>query len=273
MDHHPSRPHLPWFQLTGKIHVACVDRVDTANVHPDRITPFWALVLISGGDRSFRVYEENFYLHRNDFFLLPPHVQHQGIQNDQHQAYYAHFFAEGHEVNAPKRIDPGSILLPLCGQIPANLPCFDLMHYAFRHRMPPFCSDIFLSSQVQAVLHQLSLSMQKNALWPRQERDLSAQILKYIDDSKACPFRLEDYEAAFGKTYRRLNTIFQHVYGITIKQMQIRLRIEQAKRMLSFGHSITETGAECGFEDYFYFLKVFKSQTGMTPSEFFRSLD
>ena len=59
-------------------------------------------------------------------------------------------------------------------------------------------------------------------------------------------------------TYRRLNAIFQAVYGVTIKQMQGILRVEQAKRMLSSGYTILETSAACGFEDYFYFLKVFK---------------
>lgn len=65
-------------------------------------------------------------------------------------------------------------------------------------------------------------------------------------------------------TYRRLNAIFQAVYGVTIKQMQGILRVEQAKRMLSSGYTILETSAACGFEDYFYFLKVFKSKTAMT---------
>lgn len=77
-----------------------------------------------------------------------------------------------------------------------------------------------------------------------------------------------DYEAAFGKTYNRLNTIFHTAYGMTIKQMQVLLRVNQAKRMLRLGHTISETSTACGFEDYFYFLKVFKSKTGMTPSEY-----
>ena len=55
---------------------------------------------------------------------------------------------------------------------------------------------------------------------------------------------------------------------MTIKQMQVTLRVNQAKRMLRSGYTISETSTACGFEDYFYFLKVFKSKTGMTPSEY-----
>ena len=100
------------------------------------------------------------------------------------------------------------------------------------------------------------------------ESRLAYRILQYIDDNKDQHLKNRDYEDTFGKTYNRLNTIFQTVYGMTIKQMQVTLRVNQAKRMLRSGYTISETSTACGFEDYFYFLKVFKSKTGMTPSEY-----
>ena len=142
------------------------------------------------------------------------------------------------------------------------------MEYAACHRAPPFFSENFLSSQIQAILYQLSLAMQKKRLWPKRENRTALQILQYIDNNKGRQLQNQDYAAAFGMTYRRLNAIFQAVYGVTIKQMQGILRVEQAKRMLSSGYTILETSAACGFEDYFYFLKVFKSKTGMTPSQY-----
>ena len=55
---------------------------------------------------------------------------------------------------------------------------------------------------------------------------------------------------------------------MTIKQMQLNLRITRAKSLLSSGYTITYTSASCGFEDYFYFLKIFKTRTGFTPTEY-----
>ena len=110
--------------------------------------------------------------------------------------------------------------------------------------------------------------MQKKRLWPKRENRTALQILQYIDNNKGRQLQNQDYAAAFGMTDRRLNAIFQAVYGVTIKQMQGILRVEQAKRMLSSGYTISETSAACGFEDYFYFLIVFKSKTGMTPSQY-----
>ena len=115
------------------------------------------------------------------------------------------------------------------------------MEYAVRHRAPPFFSEKFLSSQIRAILYQLSLTMQKRALWSKQENGMAYRILNFIDDNKGRQLQTQDYAEAFGKSYRRLNTIFLSVYGMTIKQMQIILRIDQAKRMLSSGYSIADT--------------------------------
>lgn len=268
MDTGQGRTIPRWFRLTGETHVEIVDKFSGGNVHPDRVMPQWVLVLMISGERTFRIYGEDHAVRGGEFFLLPPHVRHCGLQYDRHEACFAHFQAEGAQVLPPEKLDPDHILLPLCGQVPLELPCFDLMEYAVCHRAPPFFSERFLSSQIRAILYQLSLTMQKRKLWSKQENGMACRILQYIDDNKGRQLQNQDYAAAFGKTYCRLNTVFQAVYGVTIKQMQGILRIDQAKRMLSSGYTISETSAACGFEDYFYFLKVFKSKTGMTPSEY-----
>ena len=257
-----------WFRLTGEIHVEIVDKFKGENVHPDRVMTQWVLVLMINGTRTFRIYGEDHVVHGGDFFLLPPYVRHCGLQHDEHEAYFAHFQAEGVETPPPAELAPGHILLPLWGKVPLELPCFGLMEYAVCHRAPPFFHEAFLSSQIQAILYQLSLAMQKKKLWSNRENKTAFRILQYIDNNKDRQLQNQDYAAAFGKTYRHLNTIFQTVYGVTIKQMQGILRVNQAKRMLSSGYTISETSAACGFEDYFYFLKVFKSKTGMTPSQY-----
>lgn len=98
----------------------------------------WVLVLMISGERSFRVYGENYVVHSGEFFLLPPYVQHCGLQYDNHAAYFAHFQATGIQIPPPVKVDTNHILLPLHGQIPLELPCFDLMEYAIQHRTLPF---------------------------------------------------------------------------------------------------------------------------------------
>lgn len=265
----PSSPKIRWYQISGNIQkITSVDKVNVEDVHPTRLLPEWVLVLITKGERTVRIGDDPFEIHTNEFFILPSGVPHSGIRLDLHQAYFFHFFTDGKEVAPPTRIVPDKILLPLYGQIPADTHCIDVMDYAVRHRMPPFCSEPLQKAQLVSVLHQLSINMQKNALWTKKDNVFADEILEFIDnnlDKKICD---EDYANAFSKSYRQLNTIFSRVYGMTIKQMQLNLRIAHAKSLLSSGYTIAYTSTSCGFEDYLYFLKIFKARTGFTPTEY-----
>ena len=96
---------LYWFQLNEEIRVEDVDKFSGNNMHPDRMMTQWVLVLMISGERSFRVYGENYVVHSGEFFLLPPYVQHCGLQYDNHAAYFAHFQATGIQVPPPVKED------------------------------------------------------------------------------------------------------------------------------------------------------------------------
>ena len=133
------------------------------------------------------------------------------------------------------------------------------MENAASHRAPPFFDQRFLSSQIQAILYQLSLAMQKNRLWSNQENGLAGRILRFIDDNKGEQMKNQDYTAAFGKSYSRLNAVFQAVYGVTIKQMQgiLRIRPGQAHAQLRLHHRRDQRRLRV-LRTTSTFLKVFK---------------
>lgn len=90
-DMEMQRVSAHWFQLTGDPWVEVVDKWSGGNVHPDRVMNQWVLVLMLRGQRTFRVYGEDYAVRAGDFFLLPPYVRHCGIEYDEHEAYFAHF--------------------------------------------------------------------------------------------------------------------------------------------------------------------------------------
>ncbi|MGN0143326.1 MAG: AraC family transcriptional regulator [Roseburia sp.] len=66
-------------------------------------------------------------------------------------------------------------------------------------------------------------------------------------------------------------TLYRHFVkktGISPKQYLLNYRIEQAKLLLAMGTSVKNTAASCGFEDVFYFSRVFKTHTGVAPSRY-----
>ena len=62
--------------------------------------------------------------------------------------------------------------------------------------------------------------------------------------------------------------IFKKYYGQTPKQYLTETRIEKSKENLKRGMSITETSFAVGFESPNSFSTLFKSRTGLTPTDF-----
>ncbi len=63
-------------------------------------------------------------------------------------------------------------------------------------------------------------------------------------------------------------TLFKKHTGSSVKEYVNRIRISNAENMLASGEfSIAEAAYKCGFEDNFYFSKVFKKIKGYPPSK------
>ena len=63
--------------------------------------------------------------------------------------------------------------------------------------------------------------------------------------------------------------LFTKHFGISPKQFIIDLRIQKAKRLLAEGAwSVAMISEECGFSNPYHFCRLFKQNTGITPSEY-----
>ncbi|CAM1343742.1 helix-turn-helix domain-containing protein [Tenacibaculum amylolyticum] len=62
--------------------------------------------------------------------------------------------------------------------------------------------------------------------------------------------------------------LFKRYYGQTPRQYLIDKRIEKSKENLNNGMTVTETCFSVGFESLGSFSKLFKTKTGISPSEY-----
>lgn len=68
---------------------------------------------------------------------------------------------------------------------------------------------------------------------------------------------------------RRFNDLFKNVYSITPNRYIVVRKTDLAKQLLKTSNlSVGEIAEACGFNDTYYFCKVFKSETGYTAKEF-----
>jgi len=69
---------------------------------------------------------------------------------------------------------------------------------------------------------------------------------------------------------RHTTALFKEATGVTPRQYLEDVRLTHARRLLSQGYSVKESGLAVGFEDEAYFGKVFRKVTGSTPGAYRR---
>lgn len=111
----------------------------------------------------------------------------------------------------------------------------------------------------------------KRAGLPKDMRPEIKRALRYIELHYKKEISLQeiaDY-AELSRTY--FSQLFKQEAGINFIDYLNQFRVEKAKKLLDEGNlKIYEVGAECGFENYYYFAKMFRKVAGVSPREFRR---
>lgn len=107
----------------------------------------------------------------------------------------------------------------------------------------------YLPNESKKLILEISNSILENSL--NSELNIS-KILENYDISEV--------------HFRRL---FKKMYGLSPVKLVQNIRINKAKQLLIDKNiSINNIAAMCGYEDTFYFSRIFKKVTGLTPSEY-----
>lgn len=94
------------------------------------------------------------------------------------------------------------------------------------------------------------------------------QAVAHMQANFEGPLRVPELARLAGLSLAQLERHFRHVFQITPQQYLIKLRIEQAMRLLLGEDSIAGVGQRCGFNDQSAFARQFKVMVGMTPSDY-----
>jgi len=126
-----------------------------------------------------------------------------------------------------------------------------------------------------AYLYKLLSLLSKYRNSDDKERNVSAQKLlpaiQYINEhfeNKSLSSEL--IAASSGISHPHMCRLFKSAYNITPHEYIIQTRLEYAKYLLCNEKTMTvqTISDKCGFNSSGYFIKVFKSKTGITPIEF-----
>lgn len=140
-------------------------------------------------------------------------------------------------------------------------------------KQPVITEDYIASAShiMQAVAS--CLCMERMVTLRRQE--LPVQIDEYIQAHFTEKLDAARLTRQFGIGKTQLYKIAKQNYGVGIAAHIRNLRIEKARKLLTeqTGLSLAEVASECGFDDYNYFITVFKRIAGMPPKAYAQTDD
>jgi len=102
-----------------------------------------------------------------------------------------------------------------------------------------------------------------------QNKKLIYKTKKIINDNRGKVVSLQDVASKLNISSGYLSTIFKQYTGVSFIDYVTEVKMEEAKRLLKEGkYKIYEIAQMTGYENAYYFSKVFKKVTGITPREF-----
>lgn len=127
-------------------------------------------------------------------------------------------------------------------------------------------NELKLLSYVYALCDEFKKIYNKT-YYPKDDRILKAK--EYIDNNYEKENCLDNAVKITNLTPRRFGELFRTNFNTTPNRYIIKRKIQQAKELLTLQSlNIGQIAQICGFSDVYYFSKVFKRETGISPSKY-----
>jgi AraC-like DNA-binding protein len=126
--------------------------------------------------------------------------------------------------------------------------------------------DEQLARWLRRCLESIFDSLERHRRDPDEE--LFQRVLRWINDHCDEDLGRDAVAEAVDISPQRLTKLIRTYAGRGFNDLVGRARIDRAKELLDQGRSALDVALEVGFTDASYFTKIFRKQTGMTPSDY-----
>lgn len=148
----------------------------------------------------------------------------------------------------------------------------DLFEKALKEAENPYNPVSLQLIMVKIITVMAGLCSGQSAMMYKKDVGLSSLVRKVemlLNDSSLKELTVDTIARSLHMSYGHLARTYKKQTGNTILERLNQIRIEKSKEyLLNTDYSIKELSFKAGFESQFYFSRLFRLKTGMTPSEF-----
>ncbi len=227
----------------------------------------YQMVYIPAGRGSLEMDGQGYKIEAGSLFLLFPEVRH-AYQPDPETGWTEFWVGfRGPQVDA----------FLANGIISPNKPLYQPGHQS---KLISGFLTIFEQVKLQSPLYQFracaevvrllaeTLSLERLSAQPTRSQKIVEQAKVFIEENISTAFDLERLAAEARLSVPSLNEVFKSYTGMTPYQYCIHTKINRAKEILASGEtSVKSISLQLGFDDPYYFSRLFKKKTGVSPSQ------
>lgn len=270
-------------------------------LHFKRIASEYILYIIKSGEMYLKEDNQEYVLRKGDLMFLTPNVLHIGFKAACCDYYYFHFTHPDLSFITSKTLETitqetiNKRKLSITGDFLSESTQIDSICYFpklynlksdesnFMHLISEIIEDTdkryenykrLVSYRLQDLIIRISIDF-FNVQIENQTNQFSKSYIKirsiinYLNKEYHKKISSKDIEELFESNYNYLNRIFCKMTGFTITNYLNNIRINKAKELIETSPiKYSEIGYLVGINDPYYFSKIFKKYTGMTPTQY-----
>lgn len=253
------------------------------------------LYVIKSGELHLEENGERYVLRRGDGLLLEPGLPHVGVERHVCDYYYIHFRhpdmtrvagedgmmlakrqlleedgAEENRCFMPKHfhLRERSGLLRVMAELNELARLYRRKHYN-RSLTALKLAELFIAISREHLQDELKRTGKRNTLG----RVKALELLDYIHHFYQGKIEGVEIEKRFACNYDYMNRVFKSLTGYSITRYTNKVRIDRAKELLQATTlTVGEIAELAGFQDMYYFSRMFKHYTGISPAAYGSSL-
>lgn len=253
--------------------------------HQDK-HPFCELIFVAGGHLTIRSDNYNGTLKKNGLLIHGANCTHSLLCPPDKETSV---IIIGFECNSTKLADfskkPIMLIEPQVKQLaaivqegrnvfapPYNVPMYDMI----KKKTQIFGSEQMLKTLLESFLIGLirKQGFESNTEDKEESNFAISEMIDYVDANYAERITIDELAFLFRTNRSTLCKEFRQATGKTLNRYVTDKKVERAKRKLRGGNkTVTQIADELQFESVPYFCKFFKKETGMTPSEYQKSVE